>query len=59
MTLADEIIEHGPFAQDLLVGPGFAGPLRWLRSDALNQLRDELIRLRAAAEPLAAGTEEG
>jgi len=59
MSLADEIIEHGPFTQDLLVGQGFSAPLWWWRADALNQLREELIRLRAAAELLAAGTEEG
>jgi hypothetical protein len=50
MTLADQIIEHGPYAQDYLIGPGFAGPLRWLRAAELNELRDELIAARTARE---------
>lgn len=53
MTLADQIIEYGPIAQDYLIGPGFAGPLRWLCAADVNALRDELLelrRLRAAAE---------
>lgn len=52
MNLADLIIESGPFTQDLLVGPGFAGPLHWLRADALNELREELVAGRQAAEDL-------
>jgi hypothetical protein len=44
--LGDQIVEHGPFTQDLLVGPGYAGPLRWLRAADLTELRDELIGLR-------------
>ena len=50
MTLADQIIEHGPCAQDYLIGPGFAGPLRWLRAAELNELRDDLIGARKTRE---------
>lgn len=52
-TLGDLIVEHGPYSQDLLIGAGFSGPLRWVRAADLAALRDELIELRAAAkEPL-------
>jgi len=47
-SLADQIIEHGPHDQDLLVGQGLAAPLWWWRADALNELRDELLAARAA-----------
>lgn len=48
-TLGDLLVEQGPYTQDLLFGPGFAGPLRWVRAVDLNALRDELIDLRSAA----------
>ena len=48
MTLADQIIEKGPYEQDLLVGQGFSAPLWWWRAADLNELRDELIAARQA-----------
>lgn len=50
--LGDLIVEHGPYAQDFLVGAGLSSDLRWVRAVELNSLRDELIRLRQAAEPV-------
>lgn len=44
--LGDLIVEHGPYSQDLLIGAGFSGPLRWVRAADLAALRDELIELR-------------
>lgn len=49
MTLADQIIEHGPWTRNDVI----PGHLRIMMSTDLNALRDELIelrRLRAAAE---------
>lgn len=50
-SLADQIIEHGPFESGSLMLASFASEL--LQAGPLNQLRDELIegrKLRAAAE---------
>lgn len=49
MTLADQIIEHGPWTRS----DPIPGHLRIMMSDGLNELRDELLelrRLRAAAQ---------
>lgn len=56
--LGDVLVEHGPLAQDYLIGPGYACNLRWLLAADLNALRDELIELRAAAAP-AGGDDRG
>lgn len=48
MTLADLIIEHGPFTPGDVILASFASQL--LRVGDLNELRDELIAARKAAE---------
>lgn len=42
MTLADQIIEHGPWTRS----DSIPGHLRIMMSDGLNELRDELLELR-------------
>lgn len=52
MSLADRIIEDGPFiAGDVM--PAWAGEFH--RTQALNELRDELIAARALKELLTSG----
>lgn len=52
MSLADQIIEHGPYEAYALV-PNEV--MRWIESGQLNELRDELIAARALKEMLASG----
>lgn len=56
MTLADQIIEHGPYVWDERQQeprPDISGQLN--DADGLNELRDELIAARALTELLASG----
>lgn len=50
MSLADRIIEHGPYEPYALV-PNQV--MRYIESDQLNELREELIDGRQAIEDLA------
>jgi hypothetical protein len=47
------LVNLGPITQDYIVSPGLSSDMRWVSAAELNDLRDELIELRADRAELA------